>query len=596
MKTTFTFIISFCFSTIILAQWVQVGGAVQPFSNNASFSVIGSTPVAAYTDIADNGKIFVKKFENNNWVQIGGEVTSTLMSFVNLKIDNGQNPYVAYLTLAGGVNVKSYNGTDWVQVGLEDFANAYEMKFDIDGDDLYVAFSDVNHFAALTVMKFNGTSWVEVGDPGFSTAGTDFLSFSAVNSNLFLGFRDFGDPNQGASVVKFNDAMQEWELVGQSGFTGGSSQYNSLDIAGETLAIAYSDGTENNKLSVMSYNMVNENWEYFGMAGISEGIAQFSALTLISGNPYVAFNDDFNADLTSIYFFNGTDWDQLGDKIGEGFTTEQSLFRYGSILYCGFVDLASNVVLYSYDLGCDIVEINANIQDVLCNGGANGSIEVNIENAAEPITYSWSNGSMISSISDLIPGDYSLSIIDALGCQVVNTFQINEPAPVSITIDEVIDQTGQSLNGSISITASGGDNSGYTYSWTLDGTPFETLEDLTGLEAGEYCVTVTDVNGCSGNECVTVNLNTSTTGAGFDHHFLVYPNPVNGFLFLESKGIYKTELRVEIINNIGQLKLAEDLAGNGTEKINLNGFSSGIYFIRTKVEGKVLIKKIVLID
>ncbi|MFN5844229.1 MAG: beta strand repeat-containing protein, partial [Flavobacteriia bacterium] len=57
-------------------------------------------------------------------------------------------------------------------------------------------------------------------------------------------------------------------------------------------------------------------------------------------------------------------------------------------------------------------------------------------------------------------------------------------------------------NGSIDLTVTGG--FGYTYSWTGPGGFTSTSQDLTGLTAGTYLVTVTDANGCSTTASVTI--------------------------------------------------------------------------------------------
>ncbi|MFN6015414.1 MAG: SprB repeat-containing protein, partial [Flavobacteriales bacterium] len=57
-------------------------------------------------------------------------------------------------------------------------------------------------------------------------------------------------------------------------------------------------------------------------------------------------------------------------------------------------------------------------------------------------------------------------------------------------------------NGSIDLTVTGG--FGYTYSWTGPGGFTSTGQDLTGLAAGTYSVTVTDANGCTTTASVTI--------------------------------------------------------------------------------------------
>ena len=64
------------------------------------------------------------------------------------------------------------------------------------------------------------------------------------------------------------------------------------------------------------------------------------------------------------------------------------------------------------------------------------------------------------------------------------------------------------LDGGVDVTVVGGSPS-FTYAWDMDGTALtDVTEDLSGLGAGTYTVTVTDNNNCTG-EC-TVSLTEPT--------------------------------------------------------------------------------------
>lgn len=149
--------------------------------------------------------------------------------------------------------------------------------------------------------------------------------------------------------------------------------------------------------------------------------------------------------------------------------------------------------------------------DVDCNGAANGSIDITVGGGEAPYTFAWSNGETTEDVSGLIPGTYSVNVSDARGCSTSTSFVITQPTALafSYTSDNVL-CFGES-NGAIDITISGG-TAPYTYSWSNG----EITEDINSLSAGDYTVTVMDLNGCTINETITVTepaaaLSTTTT-------------------------------------------------------------------------------------
>ncbi len=138
-----------------------------------------------------------------------------------------------------------------------------------------------------------------------------------------------------------------------------------------------------------------------------------------------------------------------------------------------------------------------------CNGGA--SITVN--GGTAPYTYNWLNGGNTTSAATntgMCPGNHTVEVTDANGCftTLVVTI-IDEPAP---TIDgfNVTQPTCNGLsNGSAEVLTSGGTGN-LTYLW--DAAAFNQVSNpAVALPAGNYCVTVSDVNNCQVTSCVTVN-------------------------------------------------------------------------------------------
>ena len=148
--------------------------------------------------------------------------------------------------------------------------------------------------------------------------------------------------------------------------------------------------------------------------------------------------------------------------------------------------------------------LNANIGTIThvpCFGGSNGSIDLVVSGGVTPYTYSWSNGASTEDISGLASGTYSVTVTDANGCTATVSATVNQPAAalaVATTVTNVACHGGST--GAVDLTVSGG-TPGYTYNWSNGASS----EDISGLPAGTYSVTVTDANGCSESTSATVS-------------------------------------------------------------------------------------------
>ncbi len=147
-------------------------------------------------------------------------------------------------------------------------------------------------------------------------------------------------------------------------------------------------------------------------------------------------------------------------------------------------------------------------------GQSNGSITVTAPLGAG-YTYSKDGGASYQSgttFSNLPTGNYTIIAKNATGCTGSTTVTLGSVNPctgVTITVvaTKVDATTGQS-NGSITVTSPVG--AGYTYS--KDGTNFQSGTTFSGLAAGAYTITAKNSNGCTGTTSVTVGSASSCTG------------------------------------------------------------------------------------
>lgn len=144
--------------------------------------------------------------------------------------------------------------------------------------------------------------------------------------------------------------------------------------------------------------------------------------------------------------------------------------------------------------------INEQINDVACNGDNTGSITVTVTGGTQPYAYAWSNGAATRTITNLPAGDYTVTVTDANGCDLVASYTVAEPSAISVTGQVVDIECAGDADGAINLTVSGG-SGGYSYMWSNNAT----TEDLVSIPAGDYTVTVTDANECSETAMFTVN-------------------------------------------------------------------------------------------
>lgn len=130
--------------------------------------------------------------------------------------------------------------------------------------------------------------------------------------------------------------------------------------------------------------------------------------------------------------------------------------------------------------------------DVTCNGGSDGSISITVAGGILPYTFLWSNGAITEDLTNIPAGTYNLVASDNNGCKDYATIVVNQP-PTAITASYTVTNSTCyfSNDGAVDLTVSGG-NPPYNFAWSNGATS----EDLTGVSAGNYTVTITDANGC----------------------------------------------------------------------------------------------------
>ncbi len=141
--------------------------------------------------------------------------------------------------------------------------------------------------------------------------------------------------------------------------------------------------------------------------------------------------------------------------------------------------------------------------------GGDGMAVVTITGAVEPVMIQWSNGQTTETATGLsAPLEYSVMVTDAANCSA--TYDFNMCAADCDLELEIQSVTDVSCNGendaSAALNASGSGSDMLGYVWLRDGTNIgEIGPNASGLAAGEYVVTATNIAGCEAQVSFTID-------------------------------------------------------------------------------------------
>lgn len=128
-----------------------------------------------------------------------------------------------------------------------------------------------------------------------------------------------------------------------------------------------------------------------------------------------------------------------------------------------------------------------NESEFLCKGG-----DVTLTVNPGFSSYSWNTAPTNTSntLTVTTPGDYSVTVKDANGCEKTKTFKVILSEPATITNAQVKDFSGNDNSVLIDYTGVG------NYEFSLDGLTFQDNPLFTGVAAGTYNAVARDKNGC----------------------------------------------------------------------------------------------------
>jgi hypothetical protein len=208
--------------------------------------------------------------------------------------------------------------------------------------------------------------------------------------------------------------------------------------------------------------------------------------------------------------------------------------------------------------------------------------------------YTVPGGAATSSLSVLnltvaAPAVYTITALTtsltAVLCPSTKTVDIN--IFFNPTITAVAQRTVICVKESVDLSGNGGTS----YLWNTGGNT-QTIT-VTPNSTTSYTVTGTDANGCVSTGTVQVKVSgcsgiAEQTAANIG--LSVYPNPSNGEFVIQSS----TDLKLTLVNDLGQLVRVIELTGANNQKVTVNDLAKGVYFLTGQKDNALVNQKIII--
>ncbi len=149
--------------------------------------------------------------------------------------------------------------------------------------------------------------------------------------------------------------------------------------------------------------------------------------------------------------------------------------------------------------------------DVLCNGGATGTITVvqpSIGTAPYQYSLDGTTWQASNNFTGLVAGTYTVYYREANGCQGTLSIDVAEPTVLTATVAMIPVVCNGQNNGIITITSGGGIS---PYEYSIDGGTTWQSSNVFNVTAGNYTVTIRDVNNCTTTQTINVTEPASLT-------------------------------------------------------------------------------------
>jgi hypothetical protein len=148
---------------------------------------------------------------------------------------------------------------------------------------------------------------------------------------------------------------------------------------------------------------------------------------------------------------------------------------------------------------------NFNGFNITCNGVTDGVINLTVNGGVPGYSFQWDNGSLVEDPAGLGADTYNVLVTDLNGCTVSASTTLTEPDMLMSSIAASSDYNGFGVScygyndGFIDVHVTGGTGV-YSYLWSSGAI----TQDINNIPAGSYTVSISDNNGCTSSQSITL--------------------------------------------------------------------------------------------
>lgn len=163
----------------------------------------------------------------------------------------------------------------------------------------------------------------------------------------------------------------------------------------------------------------------------------------------------------------------------------------------------------SATLAAPTMQIIPDITNVSCTGnGSDGRIDLFVSGGNGGFIYNWSTGGSSSSIINLAPGNFRVTITDSRGCSRTDNYNVTAPIPPSITGFDSVSVACIGVNsGQLTVRVTAGSNNNLSYQWInlSSAQTVGTTPTASNLGPGCYRIRVSAADGCQALDTVCLD-------------------------------------------------------------------------------------------